>query len=73
MVMLESNPGGGYLSSGMARVGVRTSCVPGGNTMRFSWVIHKNRFSRLCGKWEESQSSSGSEESSTPSSRRRDE
>ena len=47
MVRFASNPEGGYLSKGMAKVGVRTSCVPGGKTRRFSCVIHKNRFWRL--------------------------
>ena len=46
MVRFASSPEGGYLSKGIAKVGVRTSCVPGGKTRRFSCVIHKNRFWR---------------------------
>ena len=46
MVRLASSPVGGYLSNGMARVGVRTSCDPGGITKRFSSVIQRNRLLR---------------------------
>ena len=43
MVRFASSPVGGYLSRGMARVGVRTSCAPGGMTSLFSSVIHRKR------------------------------
>ncbi len=48
MVRLASTPVGGHLNKGIAKVGVRTSWVPGGKTNLRSCVIHKNLQRYLC-------------------------
>ena len=61
IVKFASRPCGGYLSRGMATVGVSTNWVPGGNTRRFSCVIQRNLLLRWwwlwCKCWETSSAS----------------
>lgn len=49
METLEKNPSGGYLTRGIAMVGVIVNDVPGGSASLPSSVIHTKRFFRECG------------------------
>lgn len=49
METFEKNPSGGYLTRGIAMVGVIVIEVPGGSASLPSSVIHTKRFFRECG------------------------